>query len=465
MAFVIEGIIIMREKETTIAAVSTPPGSGGISSIKISGADAFAIVSKIFSFRGKFEDIETHRVIYGKILNDDGDTIDEVLVLKMKAPATYTKEDIVEIQCHGNPVIVSKILELIFKRGALPAAPGEFTKRAFMNGRIDLSQAEAVMDVINSATIKSERSAIRQLEGRTGNSIKEIRSKIIELLSHISVTIDYPEYEDEAISLEKAMAEAGEIKTQIEVLVENFDTGKILREGLDVAVIGPPNAGKSTFINKVIGEEKAIVTHIPGTTRDVLEIHFSLKGFPIVLHDTAGIHETDDFIEKIGIEKSYETRDKSQVIVMVLDATRGLDGETRSLIEQTNPAKTIFAINKTDMAHGDDIIRHIGSSKYVKCSFINNDGTDKVLDAVHSFISRPGIEIDSISVTNQRHKMHIDKALDHISDAIEASRSNGFLDLLSIDLTHAAEELGKITGESAGEDIIENIFKNFCVGK
>ncbi len=465
MAFVIEGIINMREKDHTIAAVSTPPGSGGISSIRISGADAFKIVSGIFLFNGKFENIGTHKVVYGRIVNDQGDTIDEVLVLKMKAPATYTREDVVEIQCHGNAVIVSKILELVFKKGAVPANPGEFTKRAFMNGRIDLSQAEAVMDVINSATYKSEKSAIKQLEGRTGTKIKELRRKIIELLSHISVTIDYPEYEDEAISLDKAMIEAEDIKKEIIKLIENFETGKILREGLDVAVIGPPNAGKSTFINKVIGEEKAIVTHIPGTTRDVLEIHFSLKGFPIVLHDTAGIRETDDFIEKIGIEKSYQTRDKSQVIVMVLDAARGLDSETRSLIEQSNPDKTIFAINKTDIGKSMQIIEALGSLKYIECSFVKNEGTDIILDEIYSYILKPGIEIDGIAITNQRHKNHIDNALKHITEAIETAKDNGFLDLISIDLTHAAEELGKITGESAGEDIIENIFRNFCVGK
>ena len=455
----------MKDKETTIAAVSTPPGSGGISSIRISGGRAFEIVSGIFRCRQKFEEIETHRVVYGKIVNDGGHTVDEVLVLKMKAPATYTKEDIAEIQCHGNPVIVSNILGLIFEKGAVPASPGEFTKRAFMNGRIDLSQAEAVMDVINSATIKSERSAINQLEGRTGTKIREIRREIIELLSHISVTIDYPEYEDEAISVDKAMNSAEEIKRSLLELIENFDTGKILREGLDVAVIGPPNAGKSTFINKVTGEEKAIVTHIPGTTRDVLEIHFSLKGFPIILHDTAGIRETDDFIEKIGIERTRKTRDKSQVVVMVLDATKGLDEETMDLIRETNSGNTIYAINKTDIANGSAIADFAGKSNCIECSFINNKGTEKVLDSIYSYISKPGVEVESITVTNRRHKMHIDNALTHMTEAIEAAKGNGFLDLLSIDLTHAAEELGKITGESAGEDIIENIFRNFCVGK
>ena len=455
----------MIREESTIAAVSTPPGSGGISSIRISGSKAFDIVSEIFEFIGDFSKVGSHRILYGKIVNATGQTIDEVLVLKMKAPATYTREDVVEIQCHGNPVIVSNILELLYKKGAQPAEPGEFTKRAFMNGRIDLSQAEAVMDVINSTTVKSERSAIRQLEGKTGTRIREIRDEIIELLSHISVTIDYPEYEDDMISLGNAVDRASGIRKSIEELMENYDTGKILREGLDVAVIGPPNAGKSTFINKVTGEEKAIVTHIPGTTRDVLEIQFSLKGFPIILHDTAGIRDTDDFIEKIGIEKTIMTKEKSHVVVMVLDAERGLDRETRELIDGSDVKKTIYAINKTDIGDFNAIADYTGSSSCLACSFIRNEGVDRVLDEIYSYIAKPGIEIEGIAVTNQRHKMHLDNALLHLTEAIEAARTNGFLDMVSIDLTHAAEELGKITGESAGEDIIENIFRNFCVGK
>lgn len=455
----------MEEKHTTIAAVSTPPGSGGISSVRISGNNAFKAVSTIFRCKKNFIDIDSHTITYGKIVNKDEKTIDEVLVLKMKAPATYTREDVVEIQCHGNSVIVSDILNGLFNQGVLPAQPGQFTKRAFMNGRIDLSQAEAVMDVINSTTKKSERSAIKQLEGRTGARIKEIRKLIIELLSHISVTIDYPEYEDEAISLDKAMIQTEKIKTEIQNLINNFETGKILREGLDVAVIGPPNAGKSTFINSVTGEEKAIVTHIPGTTRDVLEIHFSLKGFHIVLHDTAGIRKTDDFIEKIGIKKSKQTRDKSQVVVMVLDAVRGLDKETKSLIDESDSEKTIYAVNKTDAGDFFPFKDYIRDVDVIGCSFLNNRGTDEVLEAIYSKISKPGIETEGIAVTNQRHKMHIDNALKHIEEAIKAGGENGFLDILSIDLTYSAEELGKITGESAGEDIIENIFKNFCVGK
>ena len=455
----------MKDFETTIAAVSTPPGNGGISSIRISGKDTFGIVSRILECRGNFMEKASHTITYGKITNNKGKHVDEVLVLKMNAPETYTREDVAEIQCHGNPVIVSSILELLYKEGALPAQPGEFTKRAFMNGRLDLSQAEAVMDVINSSTEKSEKSALRQLEGRTGSKIKEIRGELIDLLSHIGVTMDYPEYEEEAISMDNAVKSAGIIKEKLIDLIQNFDTGKILREGLDVAVIGPPNAGKSTFINSITGEEKAIVTHIPGTTRDVLEIHFSLKGFPVVLHDTAGIRETDDYIEKIGIEKSRQTMDRSHVVIMVLDAIRGLDTETVNLLKDSDSDNTIYAINKTDVRPADEIKNSIESENVIECSFINDFGTEEIINAIHKYISKPGIDIDSIAVTNQRHKKHIDEAILHLSDAIETGGKNGFLDLISIDLTHAAEELGKITGENAGEDVIENIFRNFCVGK
>jgi tRNA modification GTPase len=455
----------MDMKNTTIAAVSTPPGTGGISSIRLSGSDAFNIASSIFSFNGNFSEISSHTVTYGRIVGKNIETIDEVLLLKMKAPSTYTREDVVEIQCHGNAVVVARILEMLYSKGALPAQPGEFTKRAFMNGRIDLSQAEAVMDVINSTTEQSKKSALRQLEGAVGSKVNEIRREIIHLLSHIGVSIDYPEYEDEAISLKSALDQVELIKDKLEILIENYDTGKLLREGVDVAVIGPPNAGKSTFINKVTGQEKSIVTHIPGTTRDVLEIHFSLKGFPIVLHDTAGIRETEDLIEKIGIEKTLETRDRSQIIVVVLDALRGLDKETKKIIDATSPEKTIYAINKTDIGKDDVIHEYLDGNKCIYCSFINGKGVSEVLDLIYSHIMKEGLENGDIAITNSRHKLHIDNALLSISDALKTGIENGYIDVISIDLSHAAEELGKITGETAGEDIIENIFRNFCVGK
>ena len=453
------------DKFDTIAAVSTPPGTGGISCIRISGEKAFKIAARVFNCSKKFEEIESHTVTYGKIINRDKELLDEVLLLKMKKPKTYTREDVIEIHCHGGSVVTSNVLELLFKEGAVPAQPGEFTKRAFLNGRIDLSQAEAVMDLINSKTQKSEKSAVMQLEGRTGTEIKRIRQTIIELLSHIAVSIDYPEYEDDKITMEEVSKEVASIKKDLGKLIENFDTGRILREGLNVAVLGPPNAGKSTFINKVTGEEKAIVTHIPGTTRDVLEIQFSLKGYPIVLHDTAGIRKTDDFIERIGIKKSLEIKEKSELIILILDAARGLDNETKSLIDQSDKSETIFVINKTDLNDGDEISEYIETEKIIKGILSNDFGTSDILDAIQSRIEKGSLSIKDIAVTNARHKRHIDEALLSLEKVIETGKNNGFLDLMAVDLNIVAEELGKITGENTGEDIIKNIFEKFCVGK
>lgn len=458
-------IILNKNDFDTIAAISTPPGTGGISCIRISGKRAFDIAAGIFHSNKDFTKIESHTVTYGKIKNTKNETIDEILLLKMEEPRTYTREDVIEIHCHGGPVVSRNILELIYKKGAVPAQPGEFTKRAFLNGRIDLSQAEAVMDIINSKTDKSEKSAAFQLEGRTGNKIKKIRERMILLLSHIGVSIDYPEYKDEEISVKEVLSELREIKNDLKKLIENYDTGKVLREGLKVAVLGPPNAGKSTFINKVTGEEKAIVTHIPGTTRDVLEIQFSLRGFPIILHDTAGIRQTDDFIEKIGIEKTLQAKEKSEIIILILDAARGLDTETKNIIRSVGKAETIFVLNKTDVGKGKEIMAFLGNKKAIRCCLVNDEGTEEILDEIYSYIEKGSVDIGEIAITNARHKMHIDLALRAVYDAVETGESNNFLDLISVDLANAADELGKITGEKAGEDVIKTIFSRFCVGK
>ncbi len=451
------------EKTHTIAAISTPPGTGGISCIRISGEKAFEITSKIFKCHKKFEKIKSHTVTYGKIVDKNKKTVDEVLVLKMKKPKTYTKENLVEIQCHGNYIVTTKILNIVYKNGAKPAEPGEFTKRAFLNGRIDLLQAEAVMDLINSKTEKSEKSALRQLEGKIGDKIKKIRQEIVNVLSHISVSIDYPEYEDDAISVEKALKRILDIKNKTIKLIENYDTGKILREGLNVAVIGPANAGKSTFINKVIGEDRAIVTHIPGTTRDVLEVEFSLKGYPVIFYDTAGIRKTDDFIEKIGIEKSIKTQKKSNLTILILDASKPITEEEKDLIANADLNNTIFIINKVDLNSGKEFEKYIKSKKIVKASLLNEEGIDEILEKVYDEIKKGKSE--EFSITNARHKMHIDNALLALDKSIETAQNSTFLDLMAIDLIEAIEELGKITGENTGEDVIKNIFNNFCVGK
>jgi len=455
--------------EHTIAAISTPVGVGGISIIRISGSKAFSVAESMFKSKTPFRDIKSHTVTYGHIQDKKGNTLDNVLLLKMKAPKTYTKEDTVEIQCHGGLYVTRKILALAYTNGAVPAQPGEFTKRAFINGSIDLMEAEAVMDLINSQAEDAYREALSQMKGEKSLQIKSIRSELIDLISHIMVIMDYPEYDTEKITAKEAQDKAQDIADRLKVFVEDFDERRIIREGLTVAVIGDVNVGKSTFINRACGENRVIVTDIAGTTRDVVEVKIDVKGLCVTLKDTAGIRSTDNEIEKIGIEKSKQAIEQSDAVIYIADINQPYKDEILHYLRDRD--KVICVLNKTDLLLEKDKDKHIESmekelkklfkDRIIACSLDKKEGISEIFDKLLDMVNAGSIRQKDSAITNERHKKHILDAITYLENTKEGS----FIDMLSIDLTTAAEELGKITGETASADIIDRIFEKFCIGK
>jgi tRNA modification GTPase len=457
----------------TIAAISTPYGIGGIGIIRISGENAFEIVKKIFSGKTPFEKIKSHSIRYGKIIDpESGETIDEVLVSKMQKPNTFTREDVVEINCHGGTLVLKRILELVVKQGARLAEPGEFTKRAFLNGRIDLSQAEAVIDLINSKTGESSRAAVDQLEGKLSKKVKEARQKLIELIAHIEVTVDYPEHDIEEVTGENVHKELVCIKEMLGRIVEGFDKGRIIREGINAVIVGRPNVGKSSLLNELSGKTRAIVTDIPGTTRDIIEEYININGIPVRVIDTAGIRETEDIVEKIGVESARKAIEKADLIIMMMDAKDGIRNEDISLLNMIKHKKHIIVFNKMDLIDdgaGADPIEGLPDEEkenVVKTSLKEDFGIDHLQEEITRLFMKGGINPNSeYLVTNIRHKDAIDKALDSINEALKAFESKMPLDLVTIDIKNAAEFLGQITGESVSEDVMHEIFSRFCLGK
>ena len=454
--------------EHTISAISTPIGVGGISVIRISGHNAFSVAKGMFKSKTPFDKIKSLTVTYGKIHDKKGNTLDNVLLLKMKAPKTYTKEDSVEIHCHGGIYITKKILELTYENGALPAQPGEFTKRAFINGSIDLMEAEAVMDLISAEAEDSYKDALAQLKGEKSLEIKKIRSELIDLISHIMVIMDYPEYDIEKLTVEQAKKQACSIKKQLKELIEDFDNRRIIREGLNVAVVGDVNVGKSTFINRACGQNRVIVTDIAGTTRDVIEVKIDVKGLCVTLKDTAGIRTTEDEIEKIGIEKSKEAIEQADAVIYIADINRPKKDEIFNYIK--NLDKTICVLNKTDLITENEREQHISNiekdlqktfkDRIISCSLDKKEGINEIFDKLLDMVDAGSIRQGTSIITNARHRKHI---LDSI-EFLENVEQGSYIDMLSVDLTCAADELGKITGETASSDIVDRIFQKFCVG-
>lgn len=456
--------------EDTIAALSTPYGTGGIGVIRISGELSFLLAAKIFVSSRAMEEIESHTVSYGKILDPENkEVVDEVLLLKMARPNTFTREDVVEIHCHGGIVVINRVLELIFKYGARPAEAGEFTKRAFLNGRIDLSQAEAIIDLINSKTVESSKAAVSHLEGRLSERLKSLREELVELLAHIEVTVDYPEHDIEEITGEKVYASLKQIKGELLRLAGTFYRGKLLREGINIVIAGKPNVGKSSLLNQLSGHTRAIVTDIPGTTRDIIEEYVNIKGIPAKITDTAGIRTTEDVVEKIGVDKAYEAIAAADLIIMLIAADTGIMDEDREILKGMEGSKRIILINKTDLADSsriEELRKELGNGCILEASVVSDQGIENLEAAIaEMFYSGDISKNEEVLLTNARHKSLVDKATAAIEQALGSFDAGMPLDMVTIDIKSSADYIGQITGESIDEAVMHNIFSRFCIGK
>lgn len=452
----------------TIAAISTPIGEGGISIVRLSGEDAIEIASKIFKGRN-LKQVPTHTIHYGHIINPKTkDIIDEAMVSVMKGPKTFTREDVVEINCHGGMVVTNEILQLLLVNGARMADPGEFTKRAFMNGRIDLTQAESVMDIIRAKTDKSREIAMNQLKGGLLGKIRELRQDLLDTMAQEEVNIDYPEYDMDDMTGNQMKEVAQQVSTKISRLLQTAQEGKIMRNGLATAIVGRPNVGKSSLLNYLTQDEKAIVTDIAGTTRDTLEEYVSIKNIPLKLIDTAGIHETEDKVEKIGVERSKKAVQEADLVLLLLDGSRELSDEDRELLDFTKFKKRIIILNKSDLGSKitQEMIQKITDSPIVTASILEKNNLDKLATEIERmFFSGIENSANQVMVTNQRQAGLLQKAQQSLQEVISGVENAMPLDLVQIDLKDAWDTLGEITGDSAPDELITELFSQFCLGK
>lgn len=456
--------------EDTIAAVATAYGEGGIGIIRISGEEALPILQEIFEFHGDTDTFTSRRMTYGKIIDKEkNQIIDEVLAVYMKGPKTYTAEDVVEINCHGSMVSLRKTLALVLRKGARLAEPGEFTKRAFLNGRLDLSQAEAVIDMIRAKTDKSFDVAVSQLEGRLSLKVEEIRQKLLDLLVDITVNIDYPDEDIEEMTYEKLEESIIETQDMIEKLLETSSTGRMIREGIKIAIVGKPNVGKSSLMNGLLKETRAIVTDIPGTTRDTIEEVLSIRNIPVYLVDTAGIRETSDKVEKMGIEKSKEAFNQADFILFLLDGSRPLEEEDLQIMEFLKERKSLVLINKRDLGEAisiEEISAKLPASQVIEASLLKGQGITEIEDAVEDLVYGGEIvQKESMMVNNVRHIELLQQAVKSLTDALHMSERREALDFIEVDVKNAYERLGEIIGETVSDDIINEVFSRFCLGK
>lgn len=456
----------------TIAAISTPLGEGGIGIVRISGDDAFEIAEKIFVsvMRSPLKEFASHTIHYGHIIQPNtGEIIDEVLLTIMRKPRTYTREDIVEINCHGGFVPLQRVLEVVLEQGARIAEPGEFTKRAFLNGRLDLSQAEAIIDVIRAKTDKGLNVAMKHLQGDISSVVNRLMQMLLEVVANLEVVIDFPDEDIEELNDGQMLEILSEIKTKIDELIKTADNGRILREGIKTVIIGKPNVGKSSLLNALLRENRAIVTDIPGTTRDIIEEVLNIRGVPLRIIDTAGIRETLDRVEKIGVEKAKEMIDEGDLVLLVLDGSSPLTFEDRQAFQLARGKKTIVVINKTDRGIHSEFRKALeqeGVEETVAISALYKENLSCLEEAIEKMFFAGGIApTNEPVITNVRHKAALQRATKSIDEAIEGIRKGLPADIVSVDLQNARGALGEITGETVEEELLNHIFSQFCLGK
>jgi len=459
----------------TIAAIATSLGEAGIGIIRISGPDAIKIADYVFRPKGKYQlqQLPGFSVRYGKIIDGQGHTVDEAIAVLMREPKSYTGENVVELQCHGGIVVLKKVLDLVLAHGARLAEPGEFTKRAFLNGRIDLSQAEAVIDIIRSKTDQSLELAIRQLEGSLSNRIQSLREKLYQIVVQVEAVIDFPEDDIPDVDIETMEQTINEVIYELERLIATADNGKVFREGIKTVITGKPNVGKSSLLNRLLDENRALVTDIPGTTRDIIEEYLNINGIPFRLIDTAGIRQSEDYVEQLGVQKALELIAQADLILHVLDISRHIEEDDRELLTKLTGRKRIIIINKIDLPaqwQGKDYLVRTGlltdDSPVVEIS-LTQDSLDPLLETIVGLIMSGLVSVnqESAIVTRARHKQALIEACNDLQQALTTLQQGLPLDLISIGLFGALEHLGEITGETVRENIIDRIFAQFCIGK
>ena len=457
----------------TIAAIATASGTGGIGIIRMSGDKCFEVLKKIFIPKNKNVDIDKvdgYTIKYGYIINPSTkEKIDEVLVSFFRAPKSYTTENMCEINSHGGMIIERKILEQCLNNGAELAEPGEFTKRAFLNGRIDLSQAESVIDIINAKTDKEAKASFEQLQGNLSKEIEEIRVSLLDIMSDIEASIDYPEYDIEETTEDKAIKLLEKEKNRLELLEKSFENGKLLKEGIKTIIIGKPNSGKSSLLNVILKEERAIVSDYAGTTRDTIEEFININGIPLKLVDTAGIRDTEDFVEKIGVKKAIKLAEDADLIIAIFDSSKKLEEEDFKVLDIIKNRKSIVLLNKCDLSQkNNETINYISNlnKTVIKASMKTEEGIRELYDTIYNLFNKKEIEMnDGIIVTNIRHKNLIHKAIENNIKAIESIKNKMPIDITAICIKEILEDLGEITGNNVSEDIINKIFSKFCLGK